>query len=236
MEKKELTKAFIIKIFKEKLWDTMLSHGFIYTKGLEYAPYPHFIKQTDFGSISIHLQVTSDCSSTFIAPYLGFDEIENFIFNEDLKLLNLTQLSKSDRTFYLYSWETEAGKQWKLRDESAVYDYINIIINYMNTIGFDFINEYSTLENIFEILSENPYKVKNYLWGGIVDGGIDRYYRVLILSKLCNDLKFEEKVNLINKEIKQGIAGENSRIWLAIQGLFEQSLPIIKTIQPKYNL
>lgn len=77
-----------------------------------------------------------------------------------------------------------------------------LIIHYMENEGAAFINTYSYLPNVLNRLNElEDQGEKNYL--KILLGGIDHLFRALIISRLCNDPRYNDKIARFDSIILQ---------------------------------
>ena len=73
----------------------------------------------------------------------------------------------------------------------------------------------------------------NTYWGekkvGILDHGSDPYFSGLVISKLCNDPKFEEKLERLNAYYSKD---EHEKDLFA----FEKLKEILERVEPRYNV
>ena len=76
---------------------------------------------------------------------------------------------------------------------------------------------------------ENEKKYWNGLFGegGILAGMVDAFLRGLIISKLCNDINFEKKVNIV-----ENIFNEDTKSLAKLEKLKER----LKKVNPIYNI
>lgn len=98
--------------------------------------------------------------------------------------------------------------------------------------GKDFVEHYSYLPNVLKRTDEllkagltwqHPNK-------GILSGSLDAEFRGVIISKLCNDPNFDEKL----EECDRVFTEERYQIWAPYYEKLKAE--VLPTIEPKYNL
>lgn len=75
--------------------------------------------------------------------------------------------------------------------------YCQSIIDYMETESKAFVEKYSYLPNILKEMEQNT-KDGVYWSYGVFNGIEASFFKGLIISKLCNDPKFEEKIKYVD--------------------------------------
>jgi len=101
------------------------------------------------------------------------------------------------------------------------------ILHYLQNEGEAFVIQYSYLPNV--LVEMDRLEAEGKFWyQGILSGGPDHLFRGLIISKLCNDLNFSEKVSKVDS-----IYYQDSDEWLPFYEKLKQRL---KTLEPVYNL
>lgn len=111
-------------------------------------------------------------------------------------------------------------------DENSYQRYAKLIIQYLQTDGQEFINTYSYLPNILTKMDELQKEGK--YWSEILSGTADNLFRGLIISKLCNDINFNEKIKYTDK-----IFYEEPDEWLPY---YEKLKERLKIVEPIYNV
>lgn len=90
-----------------------------------------------------------------------------------------------------------------------------------------FVEHYSFLPNVLakmnQLMEEGKY------WADILSGQVDNVFRGLIISKLCGDKEFGNKLKYWNEKI---YANGNIKEWIPY---FEKLKEKLKIIEPKYN-
>ena len=123
-------------------------------------------------------------------------------------------------------------RKWLSIDSpKALNDYLDWYISYLLGEGQEFLDYYSYLPNILKKIDELD-KTNTY-WGadavGILDHGSDPYFSGLVISKLCNDPKFEEKLERLNAYYSKD---EHEEDLFA----FEKLKEILEHVEPRYNV
>ena len=113
----------------------------------------------------------------------------------------------------------------------ALNDYLDWYISYLLGEGKEFLDYYAYLPNILKKMDELD-KTNTY-WGadavGILDHGSDPYFSGLVISKLCNDPKFEEKLERLNAYYSKDEHEEDLYA-------FEKLKKILERVEPRYNV
>ncbi|MDM1412113.1 hypothetical protein HX038_15360 [Myroides odoratimimus] len=109
--------------------------------------------------------------------------------------------------------------------------FTNCIVDYLENSGKEFIEKYSYLPNILKRMDE--LQAEGKYWQdkecGILSGSLDAEYRGLIISKLCNDPKFRDKLELCDEVFRDEIYSN----WLPG---YEKLKEILQTVEPIYNV
>ena len=115
--------------------------------------------------------------------------------------------------------------------------YAKAILKYAQTDGKAFIEKYSYLPNILTKMNELENKSDNWMneglyWrndkGDSISGSAESYFRVLIISKLCNDPMLHEKIKKVDVMFSSWNEEWNQS--------YEQLKIRLESISPKYNL
>lgn len=146
-------------------------------------------------------------------------------------------------TIYDYSVVNEWGaygeeafsvkyRKWLSIDSpKALNDYLDWYISYLLGEGQEFLDYYAYLPNVLKKMDE--LDKTNTFWGedevGILAHASYPYFSGLVISKLCNDPKFEEKLEQINAYYAED---ENEEKLPA----FEKLKEILEHVEPRYNV
>jgi hypothetical protein len=171
--------------------------------------------------------------------------VERFLMDEMATMSHypITLLDQWDSTFYLgvpfLDIPKPPSRAFATIEEAEAF--FHTYMEWMETKGFGLIDYYASIENMNEEL-QNTHDIPEtpgVLWIGFGMAGVVRYYRGLIIAKLCNK-HFEERLEKIYRELNYFIHevpdpkfNESSKGTLAE---FETVLPYIRQIKPIYNL
>ena len=115
----------------------------------------------------------------------------------------------------------------ELKTEIEVLDFVQWYINYFEKEGKHFIETYSYLPNILkkmdELLAEGKY------WSDLLTGGVPHLFKGLIISKLCNDPNFYNKIIFVDNIF----ATEDISEYLPY---YEKLKERLKSVEPIYNV
>lgn len=168
--------------------------------------------QITFSKIEIYLKVIEDIMME-IKPYGRTDYKKYFPITI---IDNFTIMP--DNYFFGIGYDIENKK-----DLECFTDWI---INYLETSGKEFIETYSYLPNILKKMDELQSEEK--YWNELLAGGPEFLLRGLIISKLCNDKNYENKLVYV-KELYISMADE-------YLPYLEKLKEHLKTVEPIYNL
>ena len=158
-------------------------------------------------------------------------EVENHIIN----LFGKQYIS--DKYFYdekRYFLDTISDKRRldkfsnvELKTEIEVLDFIQWYINYFEKEGKHFIETYSYLPNILKKMDE-LVDTGGY-WSDLLTGGVPHLFKGLIISKLCNDPNFYNKIIFVDNIF----ATEDISEYLPY---YEKLKERLKSVEPIYNV
>ena len=115
----------------------------------------------------------------------------------------------------------------ELKTEIEVLDFIQWYINYFEKEGKHFIETYSYLPNILKKMDE-LVDTGGY-WSDLLTGGVPHLFKGLIISKLCNDPNFYNKIIFVDNIF----ATEDISEYLPY---YEKLKERLKSIEPIYNV
>ena len=158
-------------------------------------------------------------------------EVENHIIN----LFGKQYIS--DKYFYdekRYFLDTISDKKRldkfsnvELKTEIEVLDFVQWYINYFEKEGKHFIETYSYLPNILKKMDE-LVDIGGY-WSDLLTGGVPHLFKGLIISKLCNDPNFYNKIIFVDNIF----ATEDISEYLPY---YEKLKERLKSVEPIYNV
>lgn len=122
------------------------------------------------------------------------------------------------------------GKRAKLSNEKTVRSYAEEYLEYLLKDGEKFIVEHSELPYLLQCTDEHERLIQcaTVTQERVIHGGIDGEFRILIISKLCDDPRFEERFERMQQLFYKGNCGE----W---KESFEKLKDILPYIKPKYQ-
>ena len=115
----------------------------------------------------------------------------------------------------------------ELKTEIEVLNFIQWYINYFEKEGKHFIETYSYLPNILKKMDE-LVDTGGY-WSDLLTGGVPHLFKGLIISKLCNDPNFYNKIIFVDNIF----ATEDISEYLPY---YEKLKECLKSVEPIYNV
>ncbi len=160
-------------------------------------------------------------------PYIYIDEFRKIKF-----IFTICDYSvSSDWGYYGEdSFDLKRGNWGGIDAPEAANAYLDWYISYLLGEGLEFLNYYSYLPNVLKKMDELD-KTNTY-WGkeevGILPWGAADFIG-LVISKLCNDPKYEKKLERFNAYYSKD---ENEEDLPA----FEKLKEILERVEPRYNV
>ena len=179
--------------------------------------------------------------------YRGYSEVNEILFAVQQQISRPLFVFWDEKKKYLmsihdYSVVDEWGaygeeafsvkyRKWLSIDSpKALNDYLDWYISYLLGEGQEFLDYYSYLPNVLKKMDE--LDKTNTFWGedevGILSWGT-AYFIGLVISKLCNDPKYDEKLERLNAHYSEKRYSEKL---LAFRKLKE----ILEHVEPRYNV
>ncbi|PBN46326.1 hypothetical protein [Capnocytophaga sputigena] len=115
----------------------------------------------------------------------------------------------------------------ELNTEYEIINFTNWYIKYLETDGQKFIETYSYLPNILKKMDE-LVDTGGY-WSDLLTGGVPHLFKGLIISKLCNDPNFCNKIIFVDNIF----ATEDISEYLPY---YEKLKERLKSVEPIYNV
>lgn len=238
-----MSKAEIKKIILTRLDEVLKPLGYIrrVTDGIRYLkatdqyidsfcliPLSDAIEGTGF--YREHIEVANilfEVARNIQKPYIYIDEFRKIKF-----IFTICDYSvSSDWGYYGEDSFDLKRRNWGGIDASeAANAYLDWYISYLLGEGLEFLNYYSYLPNVLKKMDELD-KTNTY-WGkeevGILPWGAADFIG-LVISKLCNDPKYEKKLERFNAYYSKD---ENEEDLPA----FEKLKEILERVEPRYNV
>ena len=123
------------------------------------------------------------------------------------------------------------GIGYDINSQEDLVFFTEWILNYLKTDGQKFIETYSYLPNILKKMDELIAQGKTWqnMENGILSGSLDAQFRGLIISKLCNDIGFDDKISMCDEIFSR----EQYKDWLPY---YEKLKEHLKSVEPIYNV
>ena len=238
-----MLKAEIKKIILTRLDEVLKPLGYIrrVTDGIRYLkatdqyidsfcliPLSDAIEGTGF--YREHIEVVNilfEVARNIQKPYIYIDEFRKIKF-----IFTICDYSvSSDWGYYGEdSFNLKRGNWGGIDAPEAANAYLDWYISYLLGEGLEFLNYYSYLPNVLKKMDELD-KTNTY-WGkeevGILPWGAADFIG-LVISKLCNDPKYEKKLERFNAYYSKD---ENEEDLPA----FEKLKEILERVEPRYNV
>ncbi len=160
-------------------------------------------------------------------------QIQSWSFKKERYIMTIYDYSiSSDCGFYgKKSFDMKLGNWFDIDSPEALNDYLDWYISYLLGEGQEFLDYYSYLPNILKKMDELDATNTNW-WEnkiGILAKGPSIYFTGLIISKLCNDPKYEEKLERFNAYYSEDKNEEKLPT-------FEKLKEILEHVEPRYNV
>ena len=131
-------------------------------------------------------------------------------------------------------------KDYVIETEGDVNMVVDYFLDYLFGTAKKFVETYLYLPNIVRKMDELTSKNIYWMSGGDISemsivGRYDCFFRGLIISKLCNDPLFEDKVKFVEADIVE-TEREKTPHWENYRSDYEKLKQILPTIEPKYSM
>lgn len=195
---KNLTLRQQEKKFKEILLNHFKEQGYFYFHEYQNSNFRSF-RNNILEQLTIY-GLSNSKQHSFVQE-LAFLDIEDLILDIGLPNYDLTSYLLKQNYFFTIrnnhinlSYNTEKRP---VETEQDCIEYCQSIIDYVETDGKAFVEKYSYLPNILKEMDRNTQE-RIYWSHGVFKGITAPFFKGLIISKLCNDPFFKEKIELIN--------------------------------------
>jgi hypothetical protein len=200
-----IEKNEIKEYLKSSLTDFFKQHGYGYKPNIN--GLPGFLKKASYGFNMVAFSIRSSGSTDFWRMTQRHDEVEKII--EQIGLPDRAYLTKYEFTCY-DSFSALIGRS-DFKSESELAEFAEDVKQYMISSGIPFADKYSRLENILEKINELESTGTPY--NQFLGAGNEYFYRILIVSKMCNDPDYDNKCEKVlnalsqSEKLKQWIPG-----------------------------
>ena len=214
-------------VFK-KLDEILKPQGY---KGIKTGGDPCYIINKENYRCKFYLNF-SDMGDLYFSKYsMSIKQVESIV--EEISSPNDT--SHLDKERYISPTILDTSKNSYLykiiQTQKELEDFTNWVIDYLEKEGKHFIETYSYLPNILKKMDELTAQGKTWqnMENGILSGSLDAQFRGLIISKLCNDIGFDDKISMCNEIFSR----EQYKDRLPY---YEKLKEHLKSVEPIYNV
>ncbi len=174
-----------------------------------------------FSKINITIKIVEEIVFEIKKPNQNYDFV-------DKKRIFLTTVQDNVTPYPNGFWDSG---DYPIKSWEDVEVFTNWVIHYLENEGKAFIEKYSYLPNILAEMDmlENQELTWNNRDFGLLSGSLDATFRGLIISKLCNDTLFNEKIIKTDMKFSQ----PDYSLWLPY---YEKLKERLKTVEPIYNV
>ena len=170
----------------------------------------------------------SDMGDLYFSKYsMSIKQVESIV--EEISSPNDT--SHLDKERYISPTILDTSKNSYLykiiETQKELEDFTNWVIDYLEKEGKHFIETYSYLPNILKKMDE-LVDTGGY-WSDLLTGGVPHLFKGLIISKLCNDPNFYNKIIFVDNIF----ATEDISEYLPY---YEKLKERLKSVEPIYNV
>ena len=123
---------------------------------------------------------------------------------------------------YRYGW---GG--YPIKSEEDLEVFTDWVLHYLENEGKTFIEKYSYLPNI--LAEMDRLEAEGKYWHNILSGSEENLFRALIISKLCNDIKYNEKLLFVQTAISDEGLDD-------LMPYYEKLKERLKSVEPIYNV
>jgi hypothetical protein len=196
---------------------------------------PQFVKfvESDY-VIHFYMNFFSSKKIFFTRFRISHWDVENVILEIGLPNIDLDSSYKSKDKYFLPTIVDRTviniNEDRPLETKKQVQEYAKAIKQYTETNGKAFLDKYSYLPNLLIEMDKLEQEGKG--WYEIIDGMGSYLFRVLIISKLCNDPDFDRKLSICDNNFST----DPILIRDGWQPYYEQLKLKLSALSPKYNL
>lgn len=190
-----------------------------------------FVSLTDFGVVSLvfHFNSIGEPNFSLGLSFLEIEKIMAEIGNPNVDYSDrILNKDYTDCTIYcsekIINYDVS---MYRILSEDRAKSYANAIVEFMEKFGWSFLQKYSYMPNIVDEMSKIENEKK--YWRQLICGQADHFLRGLLMSKLCNDPKFEERMSYVNSVFND--PAHNLASW---QPYYEKFKTKISSVIPRF--
>ncbi len=170
-----------------------------------------------FSKVCISIKKVEEIVFEIKKPNQNYDTVDN---KRDFLL---TIIDK--KTLYPPGYREWGG--YPIRSGEDLEVFTDWILHYLENEGKTFIEKYSYLPNI--LAEMNRLEAEGKYWHNILSGSEENLFRALIISKLCNDIKYNEKLLFVQTAISDEGLDD-------LMPYYEKLKERLKSVEPIYNV
>ena len=164
---------------------------------------------------------------------LTLNVVEELMF--EIKLPDQDYSTLDNKKYFLITIEDKmsampegfhSGIGYNVETQEELDFFTNWIINYLKNDGKKFIEKFTHLPNVLKEIDR--LEIEEKYWNELLAGGPEFLFRGLIISKLCNDKKYDNKV-LYVESLLTSMADE-------YLPYFEKLKSRLKSLEPKFHI
>jgi hypothetical protein len=213
------------KKFFNQIKDVYKKEGFEFVDG----HVPNFILKTDEYVVQSPYTIKNSGEIWAGKFLLCIWQIENLILEIGIPTNDFTEQKKKKTEFLTTVADVKGVISFNMNEtiktDAQIDLYFNAIQHYVEFDGKDFLKKFTYLPNILKEIdlleSEGRY------WREFIGGGPEHLFRVLIISKLCNDSNYTKKFSRVSEAFNSGLS--------AWQPYWQKLLTLLENIEPIYN-
>ncbi|MDD6907023.1 MAG: hypothetical protein PUI98_09385 [Finegoldia magna] len=188
---------------------------------------PYYMLDKDNAKYKFYLNFSDMGDLYFSKYYIELKEVTKIlkqVFNSDNPLVDFRQvnihptINDNSKNPFIYKI---------INNHRELKMFTDWVIDYLENDGKQFIETYSYLPNVLKRMDE--LVAFGEYWTGILCGGVPHLFEGLIISKLCNDPKMDEKIEYVDKIFSTKDISEYLPNYIKLK----EQLP---SIQPLYNV
>lgn len=166
-----------------------------------------FLKETEYWIYAIGFNFFHNTNKHFNTTIrMHSKDVEALILECGIPNINLDSYKKGDNLLFtvhdkenLKSYMSKM-KTIDLTKSEGYLEWSKLILSYMSNEANDFIGRYSYMPNILQAIENIESEGhQNYL--ALIEGGVDHLFRVLIVSKLCGDEGYDNRIKKLEELI-----------------------------------
>lgn len=216
------------------------AQGFVLMKSAENVTRFGYEKKTSFGGLGITFHFEDSGKSANSLFKLSLSKVEDVILRVGVPYNQWEHIKNGESMLYTIKdlnpeYKYLARPSFMNQDKTSnknlilskedIEDWKECFVDYFENAGADFATRYSYLPNVLEKIDEIRASGKRS-FTNFICGQLDQLFRVLIISKLCGDVKFDEK----KQDVDSIILNDNYKEYHSHYSLLQEELENLNPI------